>query len=29
MFCVISACLVTVLFFLALLEWRGRPQGQS
>ena|SRR5688572_7800980 len=29
MFCVISAILVTVLFFLSLLEWRGRPQGQS
>ena len=29
MFCVISAILVTVLFFLSLLEWRGRPQGES
>ena len=26
MFCVISAILVTVLFLLAVWEWRGRPQ---
>lgn len=25
MFCVISAILVTVLFLLSVLEWRGRP----
>jgi len=26
MFCVISAVLVTVTFFVSVLEWRGRPQ---
>ena len=26
MFCVISAILVTVTFFVALFEWRARPQ---
>lgn len=26
-FCVISAILVTVTFFVALVEWRGRPQN--
>jgi len=29
MFCVISACLVTVLFFLSLLEWKARPREVS
>jgi uncharacterized membrane protein len=29
MFCVISAILVTVLFLLSLLEWRGRPTTAS
>ena len=25
MFCVISACLVTVIFLVSVLEWRARP----
>ena len=25
MFCVISACLVTVIFLISVAEWRGRP----
>jgi len=29
MFCVISAILVTVIFLVSVLEWRGRPQRQS
>jgi uncharacterized membrane protein len=29
MFCVISAILVTVLFFLSLLEWKARPRELS
>ena len=29
MFCVISACLVTVLFFLSLREWKTRPRELS
>ena len=29
MFCVISACLVTVIFLLALLEWKGRPRERA
>jgi len=29
MFCVISACLVTVLFFLSVLEWKARPREVS
>src|SRR5262245_14937457 len=26
MFCVISACLVTVIFLISVVEWRGRPR---
>ena len=29
MFCVISAILVTVIFLVAILEWRARPQPQA
>jgi uncharacterized membrane protein len=29
MFCVISACLVTVIFLVALLEWNARPRTTS
>jgi len=28
-FCVVSAILVTVIFLVAVLEWRGRPQPLS
>lgn len=29
MFCVISACLVTVIFLISVLEWRARPREAS
>ena len=29
MFCVISACLVTVIFLISVLEWKARPREAS